>query len=111
MVADPVDYAWSSHRCHAFGVPDPLITPHPALARLGHTAEAQRRNYRELVMQAIDPEETDTIRRHVQHQRIYGPDRFRLVIERQLGRKLGPKKIGRPKKASIETNGLSESRL
>jgi len=32
-------------------------------------------------MQAVDPEETKTIRRHVQYQRIYGPDRFRLAIE------------------------------
>jgi putative transposase len=88
-----------------------LITPHPALARLGRTAEERRRNYRELVMQAVDPEETDAIRRHLQHQRIYGPDRFRLAIERQLGRKLGPKKIGRPKKVVIETDDLLESRL
>jgi hypothetical protein len=35
------------------------------LARLGRTAEERRRNYRELVMQAVDPEETDTIRRHL----------------------------------------------
>jgi putative transposase len=52
MVADPADYAWSSHRCHALGIPDPLITPHPAMARLGSTGEERRRNYRELVMQA-----------------------------------------------------------
>jgi putative transposase len=111
MVADPADYAWSSHRCHAVGIPDPLITPHPAMARLGRTGEERRRNYRELVMQAVDPEETDTIRRHLQHQRIYGPDHFRLALERRLGRKLGPRKIGRPKKAVIDTDGLLESRL
>jgi len=50
------------------------------------------------------------IRRHLQHQRIYGPDRFRLAIERQLGRKLGPKKTGRPKKAVIETDDLVKGR-
>jgi len=33
------------------------------------------------------------------------------VIERQLGRKLGPKKIGRPKKVASKTNDLLESRL
>jgi putative transposase len=88
-----------------------MITPHPALARLGRTAEERRRNYRKLVMQAVDPEETDMIRRHLQHQRVYGPDRFRLAIERQLGRKLGPKKIGRPRKAVIDTDNLRESRL
>ncbi len=58
-------------------------------------------------MQAVDPEETDAIHRHLQHQRVYGPDRFRLAIERQLGRTLGPRKIGRPKKPVIETDDLS----
>jgi len=32
-------------------------------------------------------------------------------IERQLGRKPGPKKIGRPKKAVFDTVDLLESRL
>ena len=100
MVADPADHAWSSHRCHANGAPDPLITPHPALARLGRTPEERRQNYRELVMQAVDLDETDAIRRHLQHQRVYGPDRFRLAIERQPGRKLGPRKIRRAHHAS-----------
>src|SRR5690348_10204931 len=111
MVADPADYAWSSHRSLALGAPDPLIAPHPALTRLGRTAEERRRNYRELVMQAVDPEEIETIRRHLHHQRIYGPDRLRLAIERQLGRNLGPKKIGRPKRAVIDTVDPLESRL
>ncbi len=62
-------------------------------------------------MQAVDPKETDTIRRHLQHQHLYGPDHFRQAIERQLGRKLGPKKIGRPKKTIIETDDLLESRF
>jgi hypothetical protein len=59
MVADPVDYAWSSHHCHAPEAPDPLIIPHSALARWGAPEERQR-NHRELVMQAVDSEETDT---------------------------------------------------
>jgi hypothetical protein len=37
--------------------------------------------------------------------------RFRLAIKQQLGRKLGPKKIGRPKETAIETEDLLESRL
>lgn len=111
IVADPADYAWSSYRCHGLGTPDSLITPHLALACMGRTAEERRWNYRELVMQAVDPEETDAIRRHLQHQCIYGPDRFRLAIERQLGGELAPKKIGRPEKATIETDDLPESRL
>jgi hypothetical protein len=33
------------------------------------------------------------------------------MIERQLGREFGPKKIGRPKKAVIETDDLVKGRL
>jgi len=39
---------------------------------------------------------------HLQHQRILGPDRFRLAIERKLRRKVGPKNVGRPKKPSSQ---------
>lgn len=46
---------------------------------------ARQQAYRGLVAQAIDPAETDTIRRHLLHQLAYGPDRFRRMIEQQLG--------------------------
>lgn len=111
MVADPADYRWSSFRHHALGEPDPMITPHPAMAGLGRTPHERRQNYRELVMQAVDPEETDAIRRHLQHQHIYGSNHFRRAIEAQLGRTVGPKKIGRPKKPVTDTDDLLESRL
>jgi hypothetical protein len=53
----------------------------------------------------------DTIRRHSQHQRISGPDRFHLAIERQLEWDIRPKKIGRPKEIVIETDDPLKSRL
>ncbi|MGH8154039.1 MAG: transposase [Rhodanobacteraceae bacterium] len=111
MVSDPADYRWSSFHHHALGVPDPLITPHPAMLGLGRDPRERRTSYRELVMQAIDPQETDAIRRHLQHQHIYGPDRFRRAIEAQLGRKVGPNKIGRPQKSRPDTPDLLENRL
>lgn len=55
--------------------------------------------YRRFVMDEIDPDETDAIRAHLQRQHLYGPDRFRRAIEAQLGRTVGPRKIGRPCKA------------
>ncbi len=103
MVDNPVDYAWSSHRHHALGVPDTLITPHRTMLALGRDPDERRQHYRELVMQAVDPTETDAIRQHIQHQRIYGTDRFRRIIETQVGRTLGPKKMGRPQKPGSES--------
>ncbi len=89
-------------------MPDPLITPHPALARLGRTPDERRRNHRDRVKQAAGAAEIEAIRRHVQHQRIYGPDRFRHAIERKVGRKVGPQKVGRPKKIARDPADLIE---
>jgi putative transposase len=111
MVADPADYPWSSHRHHAFGTPAPLITTHPALTRLAPDSDERRRRYRALVLEAVAPEETDAIRLHLQRQQFYGPDRFRRAIEAQLGRSLGPRKIGRPRKIVEPEASEAESRL
>lgn len=111
MVANPADHAWSSHRHHALGVPDPLITPHRVMLALGRTPDECKRRYRELVMQAVNADEIEAIRRHVQHQLVFGTDRFRRAIEAQVGRAVGPKKIGRPRKAAPESGDLLKSRL
>ena len=98
MVVDPRDYRWSSHCANAFGAHDPLISPHPAYLALS-TEPAQRRvAYRGFVMDVVDPAEVEAIRQHVQRQHAYGSERFRTVIEAQLGRSAGPLKIGRPRK-------------
>ena len=49
-------------------------------------------------MDVVDPEETEAIRVHLQRQHLYAPDRFRHAVEAQLGRTVGPAKIGRPRK-------------
>lgn len=111
MVADPEDYTHSSYRCLALGQSNPLLTPHAAMLRLGPNAAARQRAYRDLVAQAIDPAETDAIRRHIQHQQAYGPDRFRRMIEQQLGRGIGPRKVGRPSKRPPNTPDQQKIRL
>lgn len=80
------------------GVPDPLITLHRAILALGRTPEEQCLRYRNLVQETVEAEETEAIRRHIQHQHPYGSDRFHHAIEAQLGRTIGPKRTGRPRK-------------
>jgi putative transposase len=99
MVADPADYRWSSHRRNALGRPDALVTPHPAYLALGPDSHHRERAFRALVMQNVDSEETEAIRRHLKRQDAYGSDCFRRAIEAQIKRPLGPRKIGRPRKA------------
>jgi putative transposase len=98
MVTNPSDYAWSSFATNALRVPSTLIQPHDAYLSLGISPEERCSAYQSLVMQAISPEELQSIRQHLQRQHAYGPDRFRTAIEAQLGRRAGPAKIGRPRK-------------
>ncbi|MBO9716865.1 MAG: transposase [Pseudoxanthomonas sp.] len=98
MVADPAEYPWSSHRANAFGVPDPLVRPHERYRALGDNDDARRTAYRALVVAGLAPAEVEHIRATLQRQHALGSDRFRDAIERQLGRRAGPAKIGRPPK-------------
>src|SRR5690606_34512856 len=63
--------------------------------------------YRRMVMDAVDPADVETIRRHLQRQHAYGSNRFREAIEAQLGRSVGPQKIGRPRKEKERGNQIS----
>jgi putative transposase len=99
MVVDPGDYRWSSYRANANGAPDPLTRPHPAYLALGEHAAARQARYRILVSQAIPDDDLAAIRLNLQRQHALGSDRFRALIEAQLGRRAGPATIGRPRKA------------
>lgn len=98
MVAQARDYPWSSHHANAFGDHDGLVSPHPTYLALSSDPQQRQQAYRDLVAEAMKPEQVDGIRAHLQRQHAYGTDRFRAAIEAQLGRTAGPQKIGRPRK-------------
>ena len=98
MVADPRDYRWSSHHALAFGEADPLVAPHRDYMALGARPVERQQRYRAMVMDTVNPEDLEAIRLHLSRQHAYGSDRFRQAIEAQLGRIVGPQKIGRPRK-------------
>ena len=111
MVTDPADFPWSSHRHHALGATDPLVRSHSAIAGLAADPGKRRFLYREFVMKAVAPEKMDAIRQHLQRQHFHRPDRLRRAFEGQLGRTVGPKKIGRPRKTSSSDHEIRESPL
>ncbi len=99
MVADPADYPWSSHARNGQDKADALIQPHARYTAIA-TAEVRAATYRRFVMDAIDSDETATIRLNLQRQYALGDVRFRTAIEDQLGRRAGPAaRRGRPPKA------------
>ena len=102
VVTHAVDHRWSSYHRNALGRADPLIHPHLCYSDLARSEAKRLRAYRELVQQASD-EDTSRFSNHMRHQHPMGSDRFRAAIEAQLGRKLTPGKVGRPKKQKPET--------
>lgn len=108
MVADPREYRWSSHHALAFCDADPLVQPHSAYLALAADPETRQRLYRDMVMATVDPDDVNAIRLHLQRQHAYGSNRFRQAIETQLGRSVGPQKIGRPRKAKVEQRQSSK---
>ena len=81
-----------------FGEADPVLTAHPASLALSNDQGTRQPTYRDMVMAGVEPDDVQSIRRHLQCQHAYGGDRFKESIEAQLGRTVGPQKIGRPRK-------------
>ena len=98
MVANPAEYRWSSHRCHALGEHDPLLSPHACYLAMSPNEDERRQRYRELVMQGVPAHELDSIRLYVQRQRALGSSRFQEQIARQLARRTDIGQPGRPRK-------------
>lgn len=101
MVADPANYRWSSYSCHAFGVPDKLVTTHEQYDRLGATAEDRQRAYRELFRSELDSNELGEIRDTVNRGWPLGSDRFKDEIESTLKCAVRPPKRGRPARNAL----------
>ena len=98
MVVTPNEYRWTSYAANAAGRHDPLLTQHPAYRALGATSDERQHAYRRLFDDPPDADELDAICTYLQRQHALGSTRFQLSIERQLARRVGPAKVGRPRK-------------
>lgn len=98
MVSQPSEYRWSSFGCNALGIAYPLVQPHPSCLALGATAKTRHKHCRQLFREALNCEELETIRLHLQRQHALGTERFRSHVESMLGQRVGPARIGRPRK-------------
>ena len=97
MVPDPGDYAYSSYRCNALGVEDPIVSPHLIYSELG-TGSARLDNYRKLFEVELDRGLIDDIRKTTNACRVLGGEKFKDQIETMLRRRVRPRPIGRPRK-------------
>jgi putative transposase len=96
MVTDPGEYRWSSYQVNALGNDHDLCTPHPQYLALGLKPEERMKNYRALFAHHVDGVLLDEIRTNGNKGMAIGNDRFKEEIETLSGRRLRPKKRGRP---------------
>jgi putative transposase len=102
MVAEPERYRWTSYARNALGAADPLVSPHATYRALGRDDIERHARYAALVASGIAEEELASIRLYVQRQRALGSNRFQAAIERQLQRRAGLGRPGRPKRRTGE---------
>lgn len=107
MVVMPAEYRWSSHRCNAYGEPDPLVHAHREYLALGSASSAACVAYRTLFAQDLSAERLLEIRAYVQQQKVLGGARFQSQIEAALGRHVQVRPAHRPRRErKVDENGL-----
>lgn len=109
MVEDPAHYRWSSYRHHAFGQPNPLLSPRSEYLALGLKAEARREAYRELFRQALDQNVIADIRIALDQGQPLGDARLYDMIERATGRRREARPRGRPRKRQPEVGTAADA--
>ena len=96
MVCDPGEYIWSSYQINALSKSSDLCTPHPEYLRLGVTKSERMANYRGLFVSHVESDLLNEIRVSLNKGMAIGSDRFKEEVEMLTGRRLKPKKVGRP---------------
>ncbi len=100
MVADPLDYPWSSHAAHARGPSSPLLTPHPQMLSLGAEQQVRRVAYRALFDETLDADLLGTIRDATNGNYVLGSAGFRDRIAATLGLRVSRGRPGRRRKGA-----------
>lgn len=108
MVRKPGNYPWSSHRAHAAGTADPLLSDHALYRALGATPKARSRAYIALFEEVLPPEFISTLRDATNGGWALGNDRWRAKVERIARRRAAPLPAGRPRK---DAKGTRQGRL
>ena len=106
MVPTAEEYPWSSYRCNALGLADPVVTAHPLYLTLGERDAERRSRYRGLFADEIPENEIAALRGATNGGFALGSDRFQRQIAAMVGRRTWPGKSGRPKKEPKDANQI-----
>lgn len=103
------DYRWSSHRAHAYGTADALLSDHPIFRRLGRSKPERQKNYRALFRASLDEAFIEAIRAATNGGWALGNDRFRREIAKAAKRRVAPLPKGR--RPASKSNKRGRDRL
>ena len=95
MVKCPEEYVWSSYHSNACGDAS-WITQHEEYKELGATVETRCLHYRELFNDHVDSDVIGVIRNAMHYCQPVGDDRFKEMLERTYGIRIGQTRRGRP---------------
>ena len=102
MVAQPVDFKWSSHR-HCIGqVNDPWLKPHALFWGLGNTPFAREAAYVELVQAGLVQRDKEQLTQSALSGWALGSADFVEGLQQATLRRLVPGKAGRPFKKRLD---------
>jgi putative transposase len=97
LVAHPGEYCWSSFRQKTSHLAGRWITLDDCYNALGNNANARMQNYAKFVVEGIPSRgEVDLIRRALKSGQLTGNDRFIDEVEKMTGKRIGPRRPGRP---------------
>ena len=96
VVADPLDYPWSSYHHHAGMRVDPVITDHALYWALGNTPFQREAAYIELGRQALPDAEHAQIEAAVLKGWPLASDAYKANLQQSIKRQVLPAKRGRP---------------
>jgi putative transposase len=96
MVAQPADFAWSSHRANATDETDPIVVPHSWYLELGSACADRQEAYRGIFRLDLPNALVSEIRGATQRAWVLGGKQFRAEIESRLGRRTRPLRAGKP---------------
>ena len=98
MVSGPGDYPWSSYRANAFGLANPMLSPHPLYLALSANNVVRYELYRDRFRTALDDAPLADLRMALNQDQPVGNSRFYAQIEAMTGQRRELRKRGRPKK-------------
>ncbi len=105
MVAEPLDYAWSSHGFYVGARADKLVTPHALFWDLANTPFGREAAYADLVRAGISAEQQAALTKSALAGWALGEADFVADLQKRTERRVNKTKAGRPFSKPDKTAG------